>query len=129
MNKTIDQQLDEILNQIDKSRQNKRILFCVPESAGDIFLSTSLLECLKESHPDFDIYFACKPQFKSILNKNPFIHKVLNYEPIMENFAYMEGTLDWDGLFDISYFPTILAQRVGGYTHNALDKISLNLKK
>jgi hypothetical protein len=114
---------------IDKARLNKRILFCVPESAGDIFLSTSLLESIKENHPNFDIYFACKPQFKLLLKNNPFIFKILDYCEIMENFVYMEGSLDWDGLFDISYFPTLLTQRTGGYTHNGLDKIAFNLKK
>ena len=38
---------------------NNRLLFCVPESAGDIFLSTSLLPSLKDNYPNFDIYFAC----------------------------------------------------------------------
>lgn len=129
MKKNIEIQLRDIKNQIDYSRENKRILVSVPKSAGDIFLSTSILESLKENHPDFDIYFACLPQYKDLLYNNPFIYKVLNYEPIMESWADMEGHSHWYGLFDISMFLPVFSQKFGGYTHNCLDKIAFDIRK
>ena len=43
---TPEQQINTILSEIVETG-NKKLLFIVPESAGDIFLSTSLLESLK----------------------------------------------------------------------------------
>lgn len=129
MGQNIEIQLSKIKKEIDFFRTNKRILISIPKSAGDIFLSTSLLESLQENHPDFDIYFACESQYKSILYKNPFIYKTINYEPIMESWSDMEGHSYWYGLFDISIFLPVFSQKFGGYTHNGLDKIAFNLRK
>jgi hypothetical protein len=52
----INQDLNFLASAID-SKDKKKLLFCVPESAGDIFLATSLLESLKETYYDYDIYF------------------------------------------------------------------------
>ena len=73
----------QMLQSLVDFTDNNRILFCVPESAGDIFLSTSLLPSVKENYPNFDIYFACKREYEDILKGNPYIYKVftvpLNY--------------------------------------------------
>tara|TARA_Y100000310_G_scaffold312275_1_gene359420 strand:- start:200 stop:583 length:384 start_codon:yes stop_codon:yes gene_type:complete len=108
---------------------NKRLLFCVPESAGDIFLSTSLLPSMKENYPDFDIYFGCKKQFHDILKGNPNVYKVLPYMAIMENVWVMEGGSDWGGFFDVSIIATVLTQRFINYHHNGMDVSSFNFRK
>jgi hypothetical protein len=129
MNNSAEIQLAQIKKQIDKSRNNKRILVALPKSAGDILLCTSLLESLKETHPDFDIYFACQAEYMPILYKNPYVYKTIEYVSIMESWADMEGHYYWHGFFDICYYPTIFSQKFGGYTHNGLDKIAFNLRK
>lgn len=108
--------------------KGKKLLFIVPESAGDIFLSTALLESLKEQYPDFNIYFACKPEYKSILDDNPYVYKVINYLPVMENDVAMEGYGSWRGLFNISILVTILTQRYRNYLHNGLSNIAFDLR-
>jgi hypothetical protein len=129
MNKiSLQQEVNDIAQQIDTSNLN-RILFIVPESAGDIFLSTSLLSSLKEGYPEFDIYFACKPEFKNILKNNPYIKKVLDYAPIMENQAVMEGTGPWQGLFAISFMVTVLTQRHINYINHGIGKLMFNIRK
>ena len=107
----------------------KRLLFCLPESAGDIFLSTSLLPSLKENYPDFDIYFACKKQYKDILKNNPYIHKVIDYLSVMENVHIMEGVADWPPLFDISLIPSAITQRYINYHHNGIDVSRFSFRK
>ena len=99
----------------------KRLLFCLPESAGDIFLSTSLLPSLKENYPDFDIYFACK--------KHPYVHKVIDYLSVMENVHIMEGAADWPPLFDISLIPGAITQRYINYHHNGIDVSQFSFRK
>ena len=107
---------------------NNRLLFCVPESAGDIFLSTSLLPSLKDNYPNFDIYFACKSQYKDILKDNPYVYKVIDYLQVMENALLMEGVGEWNGLFDMSLMPTVLTQRYINYHHNGIDVNRFNLR-
>lgn len=122
------QQLNEIIKFLDNNAKTK-ILFILPESAGDIFLSTSLLESLKELYPDSDIYYACKEEFHSILYKNPYIYKTIPYYQIMDNQIAMEGTGDWRGIFDISIMASIFTQRFLNYLNNGKGKIAFNLKK
>ena len=110
MNQDIENQINYIANQLSDSN-NKKLLFIVPESAGDIFLSTSLFASLKETYHEYELYFACKKQFMPLLKNNPYITKTLEYLPIMDNQILMEGTGPWKGLFDISIMATVLTQR------------------
>lgn len=118
------QTVSSFLNLNDK----KKLLLVVPESAGDIFLSTSLLSSLNKNYADYEIYFACRPQFKSILKNNPYITKVIDYIPVMENQIVMEGTGNWKGLFDISIMATVLTQRYINYLNNGKTKIMFDLR-
>lgn len=120
--------LNVILNQVNNN-DKKKLLFIVPESAGDIFLSTSLLPSLSKNYKDYEIYFACKPEYKDILLQNPYITKVIDYMPIMENQILMEGCGNWRGIFDISIMTTILTQRFINYLNNGLTRIMFNIKE
>lgn len=120
-------QIEFISSFVDESKRLK-ILFCLPESAGDIFLSTSLLECLSSLYTDCAIYYACKPEYMDILKNNPFIYKIIPYVPVMEKQVIMEGTGEWRGLFDISILPGILTQRCLNYLNNGIGKVAFKLK-
>jgi len=120
--------IDYIASQLNKNNK-KKILFIVPESAGDIFLSTSLLPSMHKNYSGYEIYFACKEEYQDILFGNPYITKVLNYKPIMENQIVMEGTASWKGLFNISIMTTILTQRMINYLNNGETKIMFELKE
>jgi hypothetical protein len=80
-------------------------------------------------YPEFKIYFACKPEYKELLKNNPYIYKVLDYMPIMESAAHMEGVSDWKGLFDISIMGTVLTQRHINYWHNGLSRLAFDIKE
>jgi glycosyltransferase involved in cell wall biosynthesis len=117
---------NKILNdQIDPS---KRILFVMPENEEDIFLSTSLLESIKNNYPDHYLYFATKPEFFSILEGNPFIHKVIQYFSQMDNPLWLEGYGPHKGYFDLAFIPHLSSQRAILYTHNGKDKLAFNIK-
>lgn len=125
---TPQQQIEIISKDIDTDSGCNKLLFIVPESAGDIFLSTSLLKSLKTIYSPVDIYFACKQEYKDILKNNPYIKKTINYYPVMENQIYMEGSGEWPGLFDISIMATVLTQRYLNYLNNGIGKIAFKLK-
>ena len=123
----INEQLSKINSQLNHN-DSKKLLFIVPESAGDIFLSTSILPAMSKNYEGYEIYFACKPEYQSILKNNPHITKVIDYVPLMEQQVYMEGTGEWKGLFDISIMATILTQKILNYLNNGLTKIMFDLK-
>ena len=121
-------QLQSIIQQTQDD-VGKKLLFIVPESAGDIFLATSLLKSMNEQYPEFNIYFACKSRYKDLLINNTYIHKILDYLPVMDIAPYMEGMGDWKGLFDISIMGTIMTQKHINYWHNGLSNIAFELKE
>lgn len=121
-------QVKHIAGQLN-SNDKKKLLFIVPESAGDIFLSTSLLPTMSKNYNEYEIYFACKSEYKDILINNPYITKVLDYLPIMDNQIIMEGTAQWKGLFDISIMATVLTQRIINYLNNGETRIMFDLRE
>ena len=103
-------------DQFDKNGK-KRMLFVIKESGGDVFITTSLFKELKNLYPDVDLYVACDPAFADILGGNEYIHKVLPYQPIMDQEMLMKEHVDH------YYFPAVSTQRFLNYlTH---DKIGM----
>lgn len=118
----------EFSDLLDKDDKGRRILFVMPQSAGDVFMSTSLLPSIKKLYPDHNIYFATKQEFFEILDCNPFIHKKLIFNSFMENLLTMEGHADGHGYFDIAFLPHIGTQKIFDYQHNGKDKLEFNTK-
>ena len=111
---------------LGKDDEGKRIVYVMPESIGDIFLSTSLFRSIKETYPDYNLYVSTKPQFHSVLNGNPHVHKVIPYLPEMENILFLEGKGNHKGFFEIAFMPFAATQRQMTYPHNGKDKIAFS---
>jgi len=75
---------------LDKN-ENKRALFVLEGKEEDILLVSSLFKSFKESHQDYDIYFACGTKYRPILQANPYIHKVLPFTSELESEFLMIG--------------------------------------
>jgi hypothetical protein len=105
-----------------------RILYVMPESIGDIYISTSLFESIKKQYPDKKLFVATNPQYFSILEGNPHIHKVIQYMPQMDQLLWLEGTGDHKGYFEIAFLPHIGTQRMFNYQHNGKTRIAFDLK-
>lgn len=105
-----------------------RILYVIPESIGDIYISTSLFESIKKQYPDKKLFVATNPQYFSILEGNPYIHKVIQYIPQMDQLLWLEGIGEHKGYFEIAFLPHIATQRVYNYQHNGKTKIAFSLK-
>jgi glycosyltransferase involved in cell wall biosynthesis len=123
--KTID--FGDLLEKNDK----KRILLTIPESAGDVYMSTSLYESIRNRYPaeTHDFYVATKPQFHDILLGNPYVTKVLHYTPEMDNTLLFEGMGSIRGYFDVVYPIHLLSQRMIAYTHGGVDSHDIILHK
>ena len=78
--------IDDLLNKEDKMR----ILFTMPESAGDVLLSTGVVKSLKKKYPFSSIYFATKPKYKEILKYNGDIARIIPYDEHLINYDVMQ---------------------------------------
>jgi len=125
LNKNKQIPFEEILGKDD---DGKRLLLVMPESAGDVFMATSLLPSIKKMYPEYNIYFATKQEYFSILNGNEYIYKAIPYIQQMDNLMWLEGAGDHKGFFEIAFLPHVGTQRVLNYLHNGKDKIEFNIK-
>ena len=109
---------------IDKNDGGKRILYVMPESAQDVYMSTSLFRSMKETYPDHKIYVSTNQENFEILDANPYVHSVMPYSPQMDQIFSLQGTSNHDGFFDMAFLPYFTTQRNPTYSHNGLDKIA-----
>jgi len=105
----------------------KRIAIVLPESAGDILMLNSLMKNLKSLYPDKNIYVFTKPEYYQMIEDNPSVHKILPYQPTLENLLYLEGRGDHEGYFEMAFLPNIGTQRHLNYLHNGKDKTQFEL--
>lgn len=112
---------------LDDDDEGKRILFTMPESIGDVYMTTSLLKNIKQLYPDYNLYYATKPEYFEILDGNPHVHKMIPYNKSLENLLAMEGYGNHKGYFEICFLPFIGTQRILNYMHNGKDKIQFDL--
>jgi glycosyltransferase involved in cell wall biosynthesis len=108
---------------LDKDDEGKRMIYVMPESIGDIFLSTSLFKSIKETYPDYNLYVACKSEFSEALLCNEYVHKRIDYVPQMDNITWLEGKGDHKGYFEIAFLPYAITQKFLTYMHNGKDKV------
>jgi glycosyltransferase involved in cell wall biosynthesis len=119
----------EFENLLDPNDQGKRILYVMPESIGDIYLSTALFENIKKQYPDYNLYVATKPEYFDILKGNPYLHRVIQYIPQMDQLLWLEGAGDHKGYFEIAFLPYAGTQRFLDYIHNGKTNIQFNIKE
>ena len=101
----------------------KRILVTMPESAGDVLMVNSLIENIKETYPDKNIYVSTKNEFHSMINDNPFVYKIIPYSTKFDDSLFLEGFGKESGFFEIAFLAHIPTQRKIQYIHNGSDKI------
>lgn len=101
----------------------KRILYCLPQSAGDNFLSTAIVAAIHTKYPNHSIYVSCKQEFADIWKNNPNVKRWLPFAEVMMQYGSMESRFE-KGPFDICYTPTILTQfQLPNWNHNGEDDI------
>ena len=97
---------------LDSDDKGKRVLYVIPQSAGDVFMSTALFPSIKELYPDWNLYVATNKENFPILHGNPNIHRILPYTPQMDNLFWLEGHGDHEGYFEVAYLPYIGTQKI-----------------
>ena len=111
---------------LDDEGEESRILYIMPRTSSDVFLSTSLFESIKKNYKDCNIYVATEPIYFHILDGNPYVHKYIPYAPELDNIFSLEGNGQEKGHFKVVYAPHFYTQKIICYQHNGLDVIDFN---
>lgn len=112
---------------LDKDDDGRRILFVLPDNEIDVFNSTSLLKYIKDKYPNHNIYYATQKNYFEILSGNPYIHKTVPYNPVMENFAWSEGQGTYSGFFEFVLMPHINSNKISNFIHGNKHNIEYDL--
>lgn len=84
---------------------NYNVIYTMPMSAGDVFISTAVIDGLmKELPEDAKVYFATDPKYADILEDNPHIHKVIPWNQAMIQTDLLEE------VFDLALMPNTTTQ-------------------
>jgi len=119
-------EFEDLLGKDDKG---KRVLYVMPESIGDIYISTSLFKNIKKQYPHHNLYVATKPEYFQMLQGNPHTYKLLEYIPQMDQLLWLEGAGDHNGYFEVAFLPHAGTQRFLDYLHNGKTNIQFDIKE
>ena len=72
-------------------------------SIGDIVLTTPVVRCLKKQIANAEIHFLVKSSFRSIVNSNPYIHKIHYLENSLEDVIIDLRKEDFDYIIDLQH--------------------------
>ena len=118
----------DITDYLDEDDEGRRIAFVLPGNERDVLYSTSLLKSLKDTYPNYNLYYITKKSYFNLLETNDYIHKVIEFNPIVEQPFYLEGKGKDKGWFEIAFLPYFGTQKTINYTHNGKDLINFDLK-
>ena len=113
---------------LDKDDEGKRIAVVMPESAGDVLMINALLENIKLTYPEYNIYVITKPKYYDVIEDNENVHKLIPYQNEMGNLLFLEGQGGHKGYFEIAFLPNTGTQKFLNYLHNGKDRIQFNIK-
>jgi ADP-heptose:LPS heptosyltransferase/glycosyltransferase involved in cell wall biosynthesis len=72
----------------------KTLLYTMPMSAGDVYISTAIVSSLRKKFPDHKIFFATQEKYAPIIRDNPDIDVGMAYENWMQNVPLCEQVFD-----------------------------------
>jgi len=94
----------KLREQLGVPEDSKILLYTMPMSAGDVFISTAIIDSLKKKFPEHLILFGTDQKYSSILKDNPNIFRTIQFEQWMMNVPFCEG------IFDEVYTPNLAVQ-------------------
>lgn len=84
---------------------NFNVVYTMPMSTGDVFISTAVIDGLMKQLPeDAKVYFATDPKYFNILKGNKNIHKCIPWNQVMTSLDLLED------VFDLALTPNMATQ-------------------
>jgi len=118
-------EFEEVLGKDDKGF---RLAIVVPDSDVDLFLINGLLKNVKKQYPKHNIYIITRPHNFQYIEDNVNVYKCVEYSESIDNAFVLEGAGDFEGYFDLAFFPTSTTQKFISYIHNGKENIQFQLQ-
>lgn len=99
----------EKLKQSIKNNGKKNLIYTMPMSAGDVFLSTAIISSLRMKHDDCNFYFATSKKYFDILKDLKFKDQNL-IDNLIEWAPWMQVPSSLERCFDYVYTPNMNVQ-------------------
>jgi ADP-heptose:LPS heptosyltransferase/glycosyltransferase involved in cell wall biosynthesis len=96
-----------VRKKLEITDEQKTLIFTMPMSAGDVYVSTGVVSALRSKFRGYKIFFATSEPYKSILDGNPDIDLVIKFDDWLMNVPLLEQ------IFTEVYTPNIAIQHVG----------------
>jgi ADP-heptose:LPS heptosyltransferase/glycosyltransferase involved in cell wall biosynthesis len=97
----------DMLKSIVDTPDSFNVVYTMPMSTGDVFISTAVLDGLVKSLPeDHKIYFATTEKYAQVLKNNPHVYKVIPWNDTMTNVDMLEK------VFDLALTPNVATHYV-----------------
>lgn len=113
--------IEKIANGMNKD-DKFRILYCIPETAGDVLISTGILAALQEKYPTASIYVATNKKYFDILKNNPYVKGVFEYCNELDNYRSSEPFGPSRGFVDLCFCPHLVTQRIPHWIHGGMGE-------
>lgn len=81
--------------------KNVKVLFIRFSSIGDIVLTTPAIRCLKQQLPNTEIHFLVKQQFKTVIENNPHINKIITLGDNWDSMIDEVNKIQYDYVIDL----------------------------
>jgi ADP-heptose:LPS heptosyltransferase/glycosyltransferase involved in cell wall biosynthesis len=88
------------------------LLYTMPMSAGDVFLSTGVVRALRKKHPGHRVYFATTGKYYDIIKDLKLQDGTLLVDEIVEWQPWMQDPAALEEIFDVVYTPNMNVQLV-----------------
>jgi len=106
--------------------QGMKFLIIRFSSIGDIVLTTPVVRCLKKQVPNATIHYLVKPQFKTVIETNPYIDK---FHVLQQDWDQMIEELkaeDFDYVIDLHHnLRTLRVKKALKLTSFSFNKLNI----
>lgn len=109
---------------------NKRLLYIMPKSLGDCYMSLSVLDSIKNTYKNgWDIYIATEPKYFEVFSHLDYVKNLIPYEKWMDEYGPLEGVGQNKGFVDVALKPYLITQYMLNHIHNGMDIDTLQIKE
>jgi hypothetical protein len=101
---------------------NKRLLYIMPKSLGDCYMSLAVLDSIKKTYNEgWDIYVATEPRYFEVFAHLDYVKNIITYDKWMDEYGPLEGIGLNKGVVDVAFKPYLITQYMLSHIHNGLD--------
>jgi glycosyltransferase involved in cell wall biosynthesis len=109
---------------------NKRLLYIMPKSLGDCYMSLAVLDSIKKTYNEgWDIYVATEPRYFEVFAHLDYVKNIIAYDKWMDEYGPLEGIGSNKGVVDVAFKPYLITQYMLSHIHNGLDIDTLQIEE